>query len=99
MKITIPQTVDVAQFEIEQELNPNILVVTVDGEEVSYDYSNLTVTIENVKAGQVVELTEQPVVSIEGEAPIETVRFPTWTRIKFRINSLDPLPKPEEDND
>ena len=96
MKITIPQTADVAQFEIEQELNPNILVVTVDGEEVPFDYSNLTVTIENVKAGQVVELTEQPVMSIEGEAPMLVEQYPTITRIRFKINSLQYLPKPPD---
>ena len=97
MKITIPRDAEVAQFEIEQELNPNILVVTVDGEEVSFDYSNLTVTIENVKEGQVVELTEQPVMSIEGEAPMQVDQYPTITRMKFKINSLDYIPKPAEE--
>ena len=102
MKITIPQTADVAQFEITAPHNPDNLVVKVDGEEVSYGYSELTSTIEleDLKEGQTVEITEDtPPLKLEGEAPVLVDTYPTITRIRFKINSLDYIPKPEEDDD
>ena len=99
MKVTLDKTVDVAQFEITASHNPDNLVVRVDGELVSYGYANNTVELEDLKEGQTVEITEDtPSLKLEGEAPILVDTYPTITRIRFKINSLQPLPQPE-DND
>ena len=101
MKVTLEQTVDVAQFEITAPHNPDYLVVKVDGELVSYGYSESTSTIEleDLKEGQTVEITEEPPsLKLEGEEPILVDTYPTITRIRFKINSLQPLPQ-IEDND
>ena len=99
MKVTLERDVDVAQFEIAVQHNPDYLVVKVDGEEVSYGYSELTSTIEleDLKEGQTVEVTEDTPHTIEGEAPIQVDQYPTVTKMRFKINSLTPLPEVEED--
>ena len=102
MKVTLERDVDVAQFEIAVQHNPDYLVVKVDGEEVSYGYSESTSTIEleDLKEGQTVEITEDtPPLKLEGEAPVLVDEYPTITRIKFKINSLDYIPKPEEEDE
>ena len=99
MRVTIPKDADVAQFEIDQQLNLDTLLVAVNGIQVPFTYNNLTVTIENVKAGQVVDIEDTSEYELVGEKPIEVHKAPNFTTIKFRINSLDYIPKLEEDND
>ena len=99
MKVTLEQDVDFAQFEIEVQHNPDTLIVTVDSQPATYDYTSGTVTISDLKQGQVVEITEGAKHTIEGEAPILADTYPTITRIRFKINSLDYIPKPEEGDD
>ena len=100
MKVTLERDVDVAQFEIAVQHNPDYLVVKVDGEEVSYGYSESTSTIEleDLKEGQTVEVTEDTPHTIEGEAPMIVDTYPTITRIRFKINSLDYMPKAAEED-
>lgn len=98
MKILIPNAADRAEFEIVAPHNQDHLVVTLDGVEVDYTYRSGTVIIDGVEAGQTVEITEEPPHTIEGEAPMLVDSYPTITRIRFKINSLEPLPRiePEE---
>ena len=106
MKVTLDKTVDVAEFEITAQHNPNYLQVKVDGAVVPFDYaaaggnlSHSTVTLRNLSEGQTVEITEEKPHTIEGEKPILVNTYPTITRIKFKINSLDSLPKPTGSED
>lgn len=95
MKLTIPNDADYVQLEITAPHKPNRLAVKVDGVITSFDYANSTVTLTDLKQGQLVEVYEETSHTIEGEAPVEVSTFPTLTRIKFRINSLDHLPEAE----
>ena len=95
MIVTIPKDADFAEFLITAQHNPNYLVVKVDGVITTFDYEDSTVKLTDLKEGQVVEITEEtPSHTIEGEAPIEAIKLPTITRIKFKINSLGYLPEP-----
>ena len=97
MTFTIPYDVDTAEFAVDVAHNPDTLRVKVDGVTVEHDYSSSTIFLHNLKQGQVVEVGEQPMKSIEGEAPIVATAYPYVTQMKFRINSLDYLPIDRED--
>lgn len=98
MKITLQRDVDFAEFEIVPEHNPENLRVRVDGQLADYTYNNDTrsVVISDLKQGQVVEI-DQPTLTIEGEDPIVVDQYPTVTRIRFKINSLNYLPEPPDE--
>ena len=97
MKVTLERDADVAQFEITAQHNPDNLVVKVDGASAEYEYANSTVILHDLAEGQTVEIAEDtPPLKLEGEDPIQVDVYPTITRIKFKINSLDPLPEPAD---
>ena len=94
MKLTLPRDADYIQLEITAPHNPDKLVVKVDGVVTTFDYADSTVTLTDLNEGQMVEVYEETSHTIEGEAPIEAIKLPNITRIKFRINSLGYLPEP-----
>ena len=97
MILTMPRDADIVQLEITAKHNPNYLVVKVDNTAITnYVYENSTVVLTDLLQGQVVEVKEETQHTIEGEKPMIVDTYPSMTRISFRINSLDPLPKPTD---